>query len=220
MKWTKPEHGTARVTKAGDIISGRKDPSETFSFDEAFDVAANWRSAHGYPLQVLAMTLRRRAQKVDSSALVAQRLKRMPSIISKLKRFDGMQLSRMQDLGGCRAVVESVEQVDTLVSLYERKPCSTATFVHKNDYIASPKTDGYRSVHFAYRYTGRHPDRQEFNGLRIEVQIRSKLQHAWATALETIDAFTWQRLKSGVGKPEWKRFFALTSSFIALLGVC
>lgn len=105
MKWTKPQYGTARVTAAGKIISERKPASQQLTMDAAFEIAANWRSSHAYPLHVLAMTLRNRARQIDPHTLVAQRVKRMPSIVAKLKRFQGMQLSQMQDLGGCKAVV-------------------------------------------------------------------------------------------------------------------
>jgi hypothetical protein len=65
------------------------------------------------------------------------------------------------------------------------------------------------------QYDSKKLDTCDYNGLRIEVQIRSAFQHAWATALETIDTFTFQGLKSGLGKPDWRRFFVLASSFIA-----
>ena len=217
MKWTKPEHGSGRITAAGKIVSGRKEATSEMSWDEAFNIAGNWRSAHGYPLHVLATTLRNRAKKVDAAAIVAQRLKRMPSILAKLKRFNGMQLSQMQDLGGCRAVVASSENVDSLVSLYEQRPCVAVEFKEKYDYIRTPKADGYRGVHFVYRYASKGEQRALYNGLRIEIQIRSIYQHIWATAVETIDTFTKQALKSGVGDDSWKRFFVLVSSFIALM---
>jgi hypothetical protein len=54
-----------------------------------------------------------------------------------------------------------------------------------------------------------------YNGLRIEIQLRSKLQHAWATAVETVDTFTGQALKSNIGDASWKRFFALMGSAVA-----
>jgi hypothetical protein len=41
------------------------------------------------------------------------------------------------------------------------------------------------------------------------------MQHAWATALETVDTFTEQALKSNVGEPEWMRFFPLMGAEIA-----
>ena len=54
-----------------------------------------------------------------------------------------------------------------------------------------------------------------WSGLRIEVQLRTKVQHAWATALETVDTFTRQALKSNVGDPDWMRFFALMGAEVA-----
>lgn len=126
-----------------------------------------------------------------------------------------MQLGQMQDLGGCRAVVESVENVRKLVSQYERRPCHAAEFCEKYDYMESPKPDGYRGVHLVYRYNSRHEKRSRFNGRRVEIQIRSKRQHAWATAVEVIDTFTGQAIKSGIGSEKWKRLFVLMGSFIA-----
>jgi len=215
MPWTKPESGISRVTAAGKIISGKKQPNPEMSMDDALNVAGNWRTAHGYPLHVFKQLLRSRAKRVDNRALVAQRLKRLPSIIAKLTRFHSMQLSTMQDLGGCRAVVRRPSDVEALVRIYESEPATAAKFVGKKDYIAAPKSDGYRSVHLIYEYQGLSQG-GAFQGLQIELQIRSRMQHAWATALETIDTFTDEALKSGLGNPSWKRFFELTSSAIAL----
>lgn len=183
--------------------------------DTALSIAANWRSSHGYPLHVFTKVLRGRARKIDSRALVYQRQKRLPSIIAKLQRFRSMQLATMQDLGGCRAVLRSVTSVDNLVKTYEELPTSAGRFVNKKDYIQEPKPDGYRSVHLIYEYQGRHQN-GAYCGLKTEIQIRSRLQHAWATALETIDIFTNQALKSGLGSDAWKRFFALMATAIAL----
>ena len=43
-----------------------------------------------------------------------------------------------------------------------------------------------------------------------------KLQHLWATAVETMGLFTKTAIKSGQGSDEVKRFFALISSLFAL----
>jgi len=40
----------------------------------------------------------------------------------------------------------------------------------------------------------------------IEIQIRSKLQHIWATAVETVGFFTGQAIKSNEGEKEWNDF--------------
>jgi hypothetical protein len=216
MKWARPEYGPGRVVAAGKVLAGRKQASDEMSLSSALDIAGNWRSSHGYPLQTLGMTLRRRARKIDPKALFAQRLKRLPSIMSKLQRFPSMQLSTMQDLGGCRAVVSSIGNVQELVKLYESQPCSTAQFVEKYDYVSNPKADGYRGVHLVYRYQNGHQERAVYNRSKIEIQIRSRAQHIWSTAVEIIDTFTNQALKTGLGDPAWQRFFALMSDAIAV----
>lgn len=215
MPWPKPLNNPARIAAAGKIIANRKAPTLELDFDTALNVAGNWRSAHGYPLHVFRTLLRNRAKTIDHGALVAHRLKRLPSIVKKLQRFHSMQLSTMQDLGGCRAVVRRPTNVDRLVGLYENNPTTAAKFVGKRDYIASPKPDGYRGVHLIYEYQGVSQG-GVFSGLKIEIQIRSRLQHAWATALETIDMFTDENLKSGLGNPDWQRFFALAGTIIAM----
>jgi hypothetical protein len=54
-----------------------------------------------------------------------------------------------------------------------------------------------------------------YNGLRIEMQLRSRLQHAWATAVETVGTFLRQALKSSQGEGAWLKFFALMGSALA-----
>ena len=127
-----------------------------------------------------------------------------------------MQLSQMQDLGGCRAVVNSIEQVEELVAAYKNRKLKAANQYRIFDYITNPKQSGYRSVHLVYRYNSKHEQRARYNGLRIEIQIRSALQHSWATAVEVIDTITHQTLKSDIGGADWKRFFALMGSVFAL----
>jgi DNA-binding CsgD family transcriptional regulator len=48
-----------------------------------------------------------------------------------------------------------------------------------DDYIIKPRSSGYRGVHLIYSYFS---DKNEtYNGLKVELQFRSPLQHAWAT---------------------------------------
>ena len=83
-----------------------------------------------------------------------------------------------------------------------------------NDYIARPKRDGYRSLHQVFRYVSdKHP---EANGLRIELQIRTRLQHAWATAVETLGAIEKASFKTGEGNDAVKRYFQLASALFSL----
>jgi hypothetical protein len=118
----------------------------------------------------------------------------------------------MQDIGGCRAVVRDVAKVDELVSLYNSSDLKHKQD-HIDDYIRHPKASRYRGVHIIYRYFS---DRKEtYNGLKVEVQLRSTLQHTWATAVETVGTFTRQALKSSRGEEDWLRFFALMGTAIA-----
>lgn len=56
-----------------------------------------------------------------------------------------------------------------------------------------------------------------YDGLRVEIQLRTKLQHIWATAVETMGTFLGQALKSKQGEREWLDFFALVSSAFSFL---
>jgi len=85
--------------------------------------------------------------------------------------------------------------------------------------FAQTKQDGYRSIHLIYKYFS-DKGKKEYNGLLVEIQIRSKLQHLWATAIETVDFFTRQAIKSNEGQKEWIDFFRLVSSAFAKLEGC
>lgn len=124
----------------------------------------------------------------------------------------------MQDIAGCRAVVSNVADVYRLVKAYQKG--ATGKWLHTlvgagKDYIENPKPDGYRSIHLIFRYVGTPPN-HSWDRLRVEMQIRSQHQHAWATALEAVDIFTRQALKANQGDKDWQRFFALMGTAIAL----
>lgn len=124
-----------------------------------------------------------------------------------------MQLSRMQDIGGCRAIVDNIDQVLKVRAAYARSK-QEHQFVSEKDYIAAPKSSGYRGIHLIYRY---HSDRKpDYNGRLIEIQLRTQLQHAWATAVETVGTFLQQSLKASEGSEKWLRFFVLAGSAFAV----
>lgn len=217
MKWTTPQYTRTPVDRAGKILtSSTATASQT---DLALDVLNNWRSSHSYPMHTFKIRLSRLSKRIDPTALVVQRLKRVPSIVRKLKRkqTQTMKLSQMQDIGGCRSVLSDVRLVRKLVDYYTKKGSRGLKHkkVNEKDYINNPKPDGYRSIHLIYKY--RSDKKTTYNGLLIELQIRSKIQHAWATAVETVDLFTKQAIKSNEGKPEWMKFFKLISSAFALM---
>ena len=158
-------------------------------------------------------TLRQKLKSIDTEAIVAQRLKREPSILLKLQRFDGMKLARMQDIGGLRAVVSSIAKVRKLEAAY-RGSAFQHELTSSKDYINNPKEDGYRGLHLIYCY--KNDNAPEYNGLSLELQLRTRLQHAWATAVETMGTFLGQALKSGQGEREWRDFFKVAGAALAI----
>lgn len=181
---------------------------------QAVALIAHWRSCHAYPVNTFQATLRGRVKKICDGALVAQRLKRIPSMEAKLMLIPGMQLSRMQDIGGLRAVVDTINQVKKLQERYSDGSL-THELISIDDYIEIPKKSGYRSVHLIYKY--QNPNNTIYDGLHLELQIRTRLQHAWATAVETIGTFLNQALKSSVGSSEWLFYFKAVSAAFSLL---
>lgn len=138
--------------------------------------------------------------------------------MDKLVREPNMKLSQMQDLGGCRAIVSNVKDVYRLREMYlGMEPLFEGqSNVKCRDYIRRPKEDGYRSIHIIGRYHPRNKDRKAWEGSRIEIQLRSKLQHFFATAVETVTTFTGAPLKFGYGPANWRRFFSLMGSAFAV----
>ncbi|AZS80685.1 (p)ppGpp synthetase [Achromobacter spanius] len=212
MDWIKPEYSKGQIDRAGRVMV---DPSATpEAISDAAAVVNNWRASHNYPLNTFKVTLRRKALAVDPGRLVAQRIKRMSSIEAKLTRFQRMRMSQMQDIGGARVIVGNVGQVRKLVRTYLDSDLKHSLDA-MDDYIDSPKASGYRGVHMVYRYNSDKQAPAVYNGLCIELQFRTRLQHAWATAVETVGTFLQQALKSSQGEERWLRFFALMGSVFA-----
>src|SRR6185437_3391248 len=178
------------------------------SNETALDILAAWRNKHVYALRIAFNLLKRHTDKVEKNATYGQRLKRVNSILHKLERFSTMKLSKLQDIGGCRVILSNYNK---LISLNTRLEKSKSISLVKN-YITAPKDDGYRGIHLIYSCGSRDTT---YAGLKIEFQLRTKLQHAWATAVEIIDSFEGQNLKLGKGSKKWQRFFYLVADEFA-----
>ena len=215
MAIAKPAYSKQLVNKAGRILA--EPLFNELELDYAYEIINNWRASHNFPLNVFQVRLRRLAKEVDANSIVAQRIKRISSIQLKLARFPTMKLAQIQDIGGCRAILSSIDDVDKLVDIYlerESRGVKHKLYGNVDDYISNPKDSGYRGVHLVYSYQS---DKSvDYVGLKIEIQIRTFIQHAWATAVETVGTFIKQSLKSSQGEEKWLRFFALMSSIMAL----
>lgn len=208
-KWEIVKYSRKQIERAGKTIIANKANKE--EKQEALNILNNWRAAHAYPLQIIATNLRTRNKK----ALVVQRLKRLDSITSKLKRYDEMSLYRMQDLGGCRVIVDTIDEVYEAVNKYKGSRIRHIK-KHEKDYIKEPKPSGYRGYHLVYQFQSDKNDIYNKNML-IEIQFRTKLQHTWATAVEMMGIYTKSALKASMGDAEILKFFSMVSSIFAMI---
>lgn len=124
-------------------------------------------------------------------------------------------------------MLPSIDETLRLAMLYSQRK-SQSELIRTRNYIREPKEDGYRSIHLVYKYNSDREQYKAFNGHRIEIQIRSQLQHAWATAVEMLWTFakiplrlapgqivaTTPRSVTEIGK--WRRLFALMGSAMAI----
>ena len=158
-----PGYSRGRVNRAGWALA--RTDSTAPKVREDLRVLNNWRTAHSFPLNELHHRLRTLAAPIGSDTIISQRLKTTPSTLAKLRRFPRMQLARMQDMGGCRAALDTVAQVRELHEVHRRAGWEHR-LVRDVDYIDRPKPSGYRGVHLVYRYRG--DGNSPFNGILIE----------------------------------------------------
>lgn len=163
------------VNRAGNLLRGWHQSADLggkdlADLDIAYEVLAEFRAGFGYPLTKVAMGLRSMVSCEADTVRVGQRLKREPQIINKLVRQPGMLLARIEDIGGCRAVLPSPAAVAGVENRI-RKRWDVQRY---RDYVESPKESGYRAVHLV----------TERDGKRIEVQLRTEGQQDWADAVE------------------------------------
>lgn len=189
---------------------------------DAIKTIQGYREFHLYPLMLLKNHLVRTARKVSPDVIVARRLKRLPTIINKLERptLDGksenaIKLTRMQDIAGCRAIVRSPKDLYALKKRLERSR-SVHTIVRSSDYLISPKSSGYGGIHLIYSCYAGQEESHDWKGALVEVQLRTQLQHAWATSLEIIDTLENIELKTSVSNyKDWREFFSLAGQLVA-----
>lgn len=209
-RWIEPAFTNSRIKTAGKRIRLGT------ATGEDWEVFENHRRAHARTLNTHQIRLRRLGAGLNFS--VAQRLKRRPTIIDKLTREPNMQLSTMHDIAGCRVILNSL---DDLFQYRNEMIDKRSKHVHVNkssdhfDYIKNPKATGYRGIPEIFKTRTGRTDAKAWDDLLIEVQLRTKAQHAWATAVETVDLLNGERAKFGEADAQISRFFMLASEIIA-----
>lgn len=204
-----PGGSKRRVTRAGDAVRiGIPSPDDLAVIEE-------WRAAHRAVLNTFQAILRGRLR--GRNVIVAQRHKRKNTIFDKLQRLPGMQLARMDDVAGCRLIFRNIKELNRF-----RAEFHTARFNHirrndpgKYDYISNPKKTGYRGIHDVYEYDVQSYSGKTLKGLYIEIQYRTLVQHAWATAVEVIGFITESQPKFEKGDDRYHEAMAYASEILA-----
>lgn len=208
-KKTFPGGSKTLVNKAGNNVRQQKVTIEDLN------IIDEWRAAHKFVLNTFQASLRNRTR--GKNIIVAQRHKRRNTIFNKLVRQPKMELSRMDDIAGCRLIFETIDE------LYKfRTQFHGARFKHKRkneidkyDYIKKPKTTGYRGIHDVYSYDVKSKNGELYKGLLVEIQYRTLVQHAWATAVEVIGFITENQPKFQQGDKRYEHCMALASEILA-----
>jgi hypothetical protein len=179
-----------RIDKAGRALARDEYRSEEEYF-ELEDVFDEYRKFHLAPLSLTTLEIQNWLAAEQGEYCIAQRLKRKPQIVRKLKRLN-TRLSQLQDIGGLRIVVEDNDSVDELLKSLRHKVSQNQNFTirRETDYRDKGRDDtGYRAVHFLI----------ERDGYSVELQIRSKQQHYWSETIERTSVIYGHYLKEGEG---------------------
>lgn len=171
--------------------------------DEDLDLLQAHRLSFTEPLFKIFKELTQYKSTVQRSAIIAFRLKRITTIINKVIRKPKMQLNRMWDIAGIRIIFDDEAAARRMVSLIIDKYKVRGEI---RNYFDNPKKIGYKAFHIYIT--------EPISGKVIEIQIRTKNVHNWATLVEITDYLYDTRLKE-IGYEsniEWGRFHQLVSS--------
>lgn len=173
-----PAPSSSRVKRAGSLVRRAFRDGQLTDLDainEAIEIIVQHRATFAGPLVTANNGLRSMVRTLGLHGKVSQRLKRMSTILDKLQREPTLALDRMQDIGGCRVVLPTRDEVYALARrLQDRRPV-----LKVRDYIQDPRRSGYRGLHVIVEY-GRQCPRP------IEIQLRTESMHRWATVVEDL----------------------------------
>ena len=220
MVWPAPLYSKNRVRAAGKRIARAKSETGLLLWNirlsrEEHDVLENWRTSHGAVLNTAQAWLRRLEK--EQRPVVGQRLKRYNTIVDKLATQRSRDLSTMNDIAGVRLIFRNE---DELLQFRKKMDASRARHARTHepdrfDYISNPKDTGYRGIHDVFeRQVGSNREASAWNGLKFEVQLRTAVQHAWATAVEVYDGIQQVRFKfEGSESPAYQQFLLISEIF-------
>ena len=195
----------SKIDKAGEVLSMNKEDNFE-KYIEAEGIFNNYRSAHLEPLMQTTILLQNWMEKSGRGFYIAMRLKRRPQILRKLTRLH-VRLSQLQDIAGARIILESNQDVDAVAS-YLRHTVgdqSGICVVRDVDYRDKGRDDsGYRARHLVLQK----------DGYKIELQLRSRIQHYWAETIERTSVVYGHFLKEMEGDQRVLRYFKQLSDVL------
>lgn len=110
------------------------------------------------------------------------------SIREKLLR-ESIRLTQIQDIAGCRVIVEDMTEQDSVVkSLRDVFPTESTSVIDRRE----KPSHGYRAVHIIVALSRK----------LVEVQVRSTSQHLWAELSEKLSDVIDPKIKYGGGNEE------------------
>jgi ppGpp synthetase/RelA/SpoT-type nucleotidyltranferase len=200
-----------QIDKAGDLLRqwwvanlASKETETDEAFGDALLLVYRYRGGFQDPLSRVTMGVRSFVKTEGGPVVVAQRLKRLPTLVDKLARYPKMQVTRMQDIGGCRAIVRSRSHAEGVL----RRVRKNYDVVRVNNYVEEPKETGYRAIHVVVRRRGRP----------IEIQLRTPAQQRWGAELDRAAGQLGAALKDGTIYPEIVANYAAIAKLIAQEG--
>jgi ppGpp synthetase/RelA/SpoT-type nucleotidyltranferase len=125
--------------------------------------------------------------------------KSTPSIVEKLRR-ETIRLTQIQDIAGCRVIVENLRDQDLVVA----KLLGAFSDVSVIDRRQLP-SHGYRAVHVVVSVMG----------MPVEVQVRTTLQHLWAETSEKLSDLFDPAVKYGGGPKEVRDILSSLAESVA-----
>ena len=183
-------------------------------------ILAEFRSGHRKILKAFRRyhdTLHKSSRWKTTEILFASRLKKRDTLIHKLRsRYQQMDLSRMNDVAGCRFIFQTQQELNAyrkeFIKRLERNKHFIRLHAGQYDYSKSPSPTGYRGIHDVYEE--KTEDRVK---AKIEVQYRTLTQHSWATSLEIWDQIHSNGVngaKFGRENPRIQNLFCLYSELL------
>lgn len=195
-------YSKTKIDRAGQDLSKNvfRSEDEEIESEIIFD---EYRQAHLQPLTDVTYLIQQWLAQFGKNYYIAQRLKRRPQILRKMKRFS-VRLTQLQDIGGNRVIVDTNSDVDALHKFLQDRIANeqTLSLWRETDYRVLGRDDtGYRALHMIF----------ERSGVKIELQVRSRAQHYWAEAIERTSVIYGHHLKEAEGDAKVLSYFKTLS---------